>query len=199
MTRRKGKRTNNTSQSSESEWIVEEVVDKRVTEEGRVEYLLHWKDWSESTWEPEEHLSCFELISKFEEKIKKSGKSTESNGTEVLVDKPNTALNEKIGVDNVMSSNSSVSDDAMRNPPSSKKNQPKQNKAGSDKIMHTIDKSLVPDKVIGVVNNSSEGLLVKMKWKNKEEKDLIPSSIANTTWPQLVINYYQQRIRWQET
>jgi len=55
------------------EWVVEEVVDKRVRH-GKTEYFLKWKNWpsSTNTWEPMEHLeNCPELVEKFEAKVRR--------------------------------------------------------------------------------------------------------------------------------
>lgn len=55
-------------------YVVQEIVDKLVTPDGKVHYLLKWKGYpdSENTWEPEEHLDCPELMERFEKK-RKSG------------------------------------------------------------------------------------------------------------------------------
>merc|ERR1712241_577247 len=52
-----------------AEYEVENVVSKRETDEGKVEYLVKWKGWnaSDNTWEPIENLeSSQELIDEFE-------------------------------------------------------------------------------------------------------------------------------------
>lgn len=50
----------------------------RVLKGGKREFLVHWLRWSSDhdTWEPEENLSCQDLIEKFLEKIEKD-KETE--------------------------------------------------------------------------------------------------------------------------
>lgn len=47
------------NQSSDEEmYTVEKILDKRVTKNGKHEYLVKWVGWSinESTWQPESNL-----------------------------------------------------------------------------------------------------------------------------------------------
>lgn len=51
------------------------IVDVRYTKSDKREFLIRWKNYSpkQDSWEPEENLSCDELISKFleeQEKVK---------------------------------------------------------------------------------------------------------------------------------
>ena len=52
----------------EEEYIVEKVLNKRIYDSGKVEYLIKWKGYSheENTWEPKEHIYCQNLIDDFE-------------------------------------------------------------------------------------------------------------------------------------
>ncbi|RWS13632.1 chromobox protein 1-like protein [Dinothrombium tinctorium] len=53
----------------EEEYVVEKILEKR-KRNGRIEYLIKWQGWpdEDNTWEPEEHLSCPDLVREFEEK-----------------------------------------------------------------------------------------------------------------------------------
>ena len=64
------------------EYSVEKIIDKRMSNSGKIEYLLKWKNWSEkhNSWEPIDHVFCPDLIENFE-------KNRLSNVVEEIIDK----------------------------------------------------------------------------------------------------------------
>jgi len=67
------------------EWEVERIIDSR-EKHGRVEYLIHWKGFDESsdTWEPEANLneSCSKLLNEFNERKKKLDQNSNTSTNE---------------------------------------------------------------------------------------------------------------------
>ena len=90
------------------EYIVERVVDKRITIDGKIEYFLKWKNWDDSanTWEPEEHIHCKSLIAKFEQEHNRVGKREKQQTIKPRSPNVNNAL-----YDTTESENSSSDDD----------------------------------------------------------------------------------------
>lgn len=167
-----------TEEDSEEEYSVERIVDKRVTSRGKVEYYLKWKNYpdSENTWEPVENLDCPQLIAEFEEKQKKKEskkKDAEENTSFKKKKSANTSLN---------NGNSSFSAKSKRE--------------NSTEITNKgFDRKLEPEKIIGATE--SNGILkFLMKWKGHDEPEMVAAKDANVKCPQLVIDFYEERLTW---
>ncbi|XP_071444315.1 chromobox protein homolog 1-like [Hetaerina americana] len=142
---------------------VEKVLDKRV-KNGKVEYLLKWKGYSneDNTWEPMENLDCPDLISAFEKKLEGGKKGKKQPAPTTVEDKK---------------------------PPK------KKHMAEDDNKPRGFDRSLEPEKIIGATDSSGE-LMFLMKWKGTDEADLVPARQANVRCPQIVIQFYEERLTW---
>lgn len=165
----------------ETEFSVEKIEDKRIRN-GKVEYFLKWKGYprEDNTWEPEENLDCPDLIAAFEEALKSKDSKTSEKDEKTSHKRTATPTTAKDDV-----------------PPKPKKRA--SSVAGSDadkdKGPQGFDRNLEPSKIIGATDSSGE-LLFLMKWKGCDEADLIPAKQANVRCPQVVIQFYEERLTW---
>ncbi|XP_046660156.1 chromobox protein homolog 1-like isoform X2 [Homalodisca vitripennis] len=180
----------NTSKSDtppvEEEFSVEKVLDVRITKSGKTEYFLKWKGYSdeENTWEPEENLDCPELIQEFKDarKKKESLKRQEETTPKQPAKKKKTTKDGKEGKEK------EVKEKEEKTP------QPKK-KVVEDDTPKGFERGLEPERVIGATDSSGE-LMFLMKWKGTDEADLVPAKLANIRCPQIVIQFYEERLTW---
>ncbi|CAK1603573.1 unnamed protein product [Parnassius mnemosyne] len=183
---KKDKKGETTDPSSEEEYVVEKVLDKR-TVKGKIQYLLKWKGYKEeeSTWEPVENLDCEELIKTFEdsrkekEKSKKSEERGKKRARESSVDTSVTGR----------SKGRATSVSSMEEPKESK------HERKEDKAKSGFDKGLKAEKIIGASDATGE-LMFLIKWADSDEAELVPAKVANVKCPQQVIAFYEERLTW---
>ncbi|XP_058815502.1 chromobox protein homolog 3-like [Topomyia yanbarensis] len=195
------------SESSEEEYVVEKIVDRR-ERKGKIEYFLKWKgyDSSANTWEPKENLECPELIKAFEdsrtENKKEAPKEKEKTKEKKKPSKPSTGSGtskKKVDSDG---ENEASDDDDKDDTASTKSNKsktavaPDNDASASDDGMNGFEKGYTPEKILGATEANSE-LLFLIQWKDKDKAQLVSSKEARKHCPQLVIDFYEERLIWQ--
>ncbi|XP_065207212.1 chromobox protein homolog 5-like [Planococcus citri] len=162
------------SGSEEEEYVVEKIIDKR-TVNGKVQYFLKWKgyDESENTWEPHENLECPELIAEFERKWEKK-QEEKKNARKLKISSEDDAKEKK----------KKRSTEPVKAQPKVETNK-----------LNGFERGLKPERIIGATDTSGE-LMFLMKWEGTDEADLVRSVDARTKCPQLIIEFYEKHLTW---
>uniref|UniRef100_A0A8D8LUS6 Heterochromatin protein 1 n=1 Tax=Cacopsylla melanoneura TaxID=428564 RepID=A0A8D8LUS6_9HEMI len=155
-----------------TEFSVETILDKRIVN-GKVEYLLKWKGYSDddNTWEPEENLDCPDLIALFEEKRKR--KDSEKN----------------------LALSPSKKDDKDENSLDADKSE---SVADSYAGPNGFERGLKLERIVGATDVTGN-LTFLVKWDGCDELDLVSAPVCNEKEPSAVIKFYEERLTWHTT
>ncbi|XP_045449299.1 chromobox protein homolog 1-like [Melitaea cinxia] len=148
------------------EFSVEKVLDRRI-KNGKVEYLLKWKGYSDedNTWEPEDNLDCPDLISAYEEARLK--REREAAAPIEVEENHSTRKRAKRG------------------------DKKKEKKVEEIEKPRGLARELQPEKILaGQLFHGTLYFLVK--WQGCEEIDVVPGHDLGQAFPDFVINYYEQ-------
>uniref|UniRef100_A0A3Q3VN06 Heterochromatin protein 1 n=1 Tax=Mola mola TaxID=94237 RepID=A0A3Q3VN06_MOLML len=149
------------------EFVVEKIIRRRIFN-GRVEYFLKWKGFTdaENTWEPEDNLDCPELIEEF---LRNAHVSEEIEEVQEFIPKEEMTEQET-------EINLEPNDDHSDAPAN-------------------LSTYLEPECIIGSTDRQGE-LMFLIKWKNSDDVALLPAREASARCPQMVIDFYEQKLTW---
>lgn len=157
---------------------METIIRRRIFN-GRVEYYLKWKGFTdaENTWEPEDNLDCPELIEEFL-------RTYNTEDDEVFIPKEEMTEQETeiscLQEAHAVQSNSSLV------------LQPDEEQSDAPANLSTY---LEPECIIGSTDRKGE-LMFLVKWKNSDDVALLPAREASARCPQVVIDFYEQKLTW---
>lgn len=161
--------------------VAEQIIDKRTTREGKIEFLVRWEGFSiaKSTWEPVETLGKYrKLIKDFEE----------------------TEEFKKMGKEEKITTNPANYKEMNTTPESHESNNKNENKDQTDDhpIMRDIQDNL-PKKIKSVKKINGE-LFSFVEWEERSDgltpdPAYVPSIILRQINPKLLIEFYESKIK----
>ncbi|XP_057689240.1 chromobox protein homolog 3b [Corythoichthys intestinalis] len=153
------------------EFVVEKITRRRIFN-GRVEYFLKWKGFTEAdnTWEPEDNLDCPELI---EEYLRNHLSSKNEEEGQEFVPKEEMLEETEISPPQIRAQH------CLDDPDSP---------AGLDAYPEL-------ECIIGSTDRRGE-LMFLVKWKNSGDVALLPAHEASARCPRAVIDFYEQKLTW---
>ncbi|XP_067457832.1 chromobox protein homolog 3b [Thunnus thynnus] len=181
----KQRKTEETNVTVVQEFVVEKIIRRRVSN-GRVEYFLKWKGFTdaENTWEPEDNLDCPELIEEFLRNTHLSEGNEEEQSEQLEPEFiPKEEMTEQETEISCMQSQQqacTVHSDSDVLEPDTPTN---------------LSTYLEPECIIGSTDRQGE-LMFLVKWKNSDDVALLPAREASARCPQVVIDFYEQKLTW---
>ncbi|XP_039972542.1 chromobox protein homolog 3b [Xiphias gladius] len=169
------------------EFVVEKIIRRRISN-GRVEYFLKWKGFTdaENTWEPEDNLDCPELIEEF------------LRNTHLL------EKHEELQTEQEFTPKEEMTEQETEISYMQFQRQPRTLRGDSDVLEPDDERSdapanlstyLEPECIIGSTDRQGE-LMFLVKWKNSDDVALLPAREASARCPQVVIDFYEQKLTW---
>jgi len=161
------------------EYVVEKILDHRVTEAGKKEYLLKWKGYSDddNTWEPCENLNCTKLMDSYENKMLKIQKRKEEKEMKAIAARIAVSHGEGKQIKRKIEG----------------KEEKKKSNANKKRRKSQIPDGYVSEQLLGATKVEGE-IYFLVKWKGHNKAELVPAIDVNIAFPQQVIAFYQARV-----
>jgi len=157
------------SSADEAEYEVDRIVDDRV-EDNEKQYLIRWKGFTAED-------DTWEPVTNLD--------------CPEIIDAYEEAKRKKKEAKKAKRNDMSKIEPKIENPPKKKKKEDDSGPKG-------FARGLNPEKIIGATDETGS-LMFLMKWENAEIADLVPSKEANVKCPQVVIQFYEERLTWHST
>lgn len=176
------------------EYVVEKILEKRIMDDGRIEYYLKWRGFTDefNTWEPEENLQCDDLIREFKRELKRK----RSLGR--FRNKKNKILRQRLP---------SVNEKVLPNKNSENKTELLTASAGDQNTSDTgksqcqrssaMKEGRKGRKISGATNIGGQ-LQFQLKLEDQEEPCFVLAQDAYKDFPLLVIDFYEKILRFGE-
>lgn len=165
----------------DAEWEVEDILDIRWDPiNNRVEFHIKWTSFPEenNTWEPEDNISAPLLLEKWKDRVNELAKKNGARMCAKVVAEAGSG-----------EGTTRARDKKHRIISPLTKDEPQQ-------LEETEVITGDPEKVIGVSTFSNKILyLVKFKGERQEESRLVSSSVLREKYHQLIIDFYEPKIR----
>ncbi|XP_069552257.1 chromobox protein homolog 3b [Brachyistius frenatus] len=167
------------------EFVVEKIILRRIFN-GRVEYFLKWKGFTdaENTWEPEDNLDCPELIEEFLRNTHISQEEAQTEHEFVPKEEMTEQETEISCMQSQQQAHAVQSEDHILPPDDEQSDGPT-----------NLSTYLEPECIIGSTDRKGE-LMFLVKWKNSDDVALLPAREASARCPQVVIDFYEQKLTW---
>ncbi|KAI1291702.1 Chromobox -like protein 5 [Halotydeus destructor] len=162
----------------EEVYEVEEILKKRKTKDGFVEYYLKWKGFGmeDCTWEAADSLECQELIDTFERKDAEGRKRKDDSGKK---GRTNKRARRESGTTELDAADFMETTSIF-----------KERKEDEEPPVDPVSKGVEAQEILEV-KHSGGNLLFRCKWRDNQGADWVPAKVLNRCCPHIVLRYYQ--------